>query len=170
MSKSTAKWMRILHRYFGFLLLTIMSIYAFTGIVLIYRDTTIFKHEVYLEKILPTQLNAEQLGQKLRIKNMKIIEEKNGVLYFEKGEYFPTTGEVKYYSMEYPVWIAELNRLHLGNSQYTYSWLTTLFSIALFFFCMSSFWLIPGSKKILKRSLYFILVGAIMAGILILTD
>lgn len=170
MSKNTAKWMRILHRYFGFLLLVIMAIYAFTGVVLIYRDTTIFKRSTYIEKIVPTQLNAEQLGQKLRIRNLSIKEEKNGVLYFEQGEYVPNTGEVRYHSMEYPTWIAELNRLHLGSSQYRYSWLTTLFGIALFFFCFSSFWLIPGSKKILKRSLYFILAGTIMAGILILTD
>ncbi|MFQ1022478.1 PepSY domain-containing protein [Avibacterium paragallinarum] len=170
MSKATAKWMRILHRYFGFLLLVIMAIYAFTGIVLIYRDTTIFKHSVYIEKTIAPQLNTEQLKQKLRIKNLTIIDEKNDVMYFEQGEYHLKTGEAKYYSMEYPTWLAELNRLHLANSQYKYSWLSTLFGVALFFFCVSSLWLIPGSRKMLKRSLYFILAGAIMAVIVILTD
>ncbi|MFZ7343172.1 PepSY-associated TM helix domain-containing protein [Avibacterium volantium] len=170
MSKTTAKWMRILHRYFGFLLLVIMSIYALTGIVLIYRDTNIFKRSVYIEKTISPQLTEQQLGQKLRIKNLLISEKKDDVLYFKQGEYHSKTGEVKYHAMEYPSWLAELNRLHLGNSQYAYSWLTTLFGISLLFFCISSLWLIPGSKKMLKRSLWFILTGAVMAMVVVLTD
>ncbi|VEB24022.1 PepSY-associated TM helix domain-containing protein [Avibacterium volantium] len=170
MNKTTAKWMRILHRYFGFLLLVIMSIYALTGIVLIYRDTNIFKRSVYIEKTISPQLTEQQLGQKLRIKNLLISEKKDDVLYFKQGEYHSKTGEVKYHAMEYPSWLAELNRLHLGNSQYPYSWLTTLFGISLLFFCISSLWLIPGSKKMLKRSLWFILTGTVMAMVVVLTD
>ncbi|MCW9709470.1 PepSY-associated TM helix domain-containing protein [Avibacterium sp. 21-586] len=170
MSKTTAKWMRILHRYFGFLLLVTMSIYAFTGVVLIYRNTDTFKHSVYIEKKIDLQLNEQQLGQKLRIKNLLITDEKDGVLYFKQGEYHPKTGEVKYHIMDYPTWLAELTRLHKSNSEYPYSWLTTVFGIALLFFCISSLWLIPGSRKALKRSLYFILAGGVMVILLILTD
>ena len=38
--------MRILHRYVGFFLAGIMSVYALSGIVLIFRDGDTFKSEI----------------------------------------------------------------------------------------------------------------------------
>ena len=44
--KRPAKYnMRIIHRYLGFFLAGIMAVYALSGIVLIFRDTNIFKKE-----------------------------------------------------------------------------------------------------------------------------
>lgn len=169
-NNQVSKLMRTLHRYIGFFLLTIMAIYALTGVVLIYRDTAIFKQEVHIEKTLATNLDEQQLEKAIKIKKLKITKQQDNILYFKQGQYDRQSGLVQYTEMQYPKWLDELIRLHKGNSEYAHSWLTTLFAIALFFFTFSSLWMIPGSKRARRISVSLVSVGILLAILLILTD
>jgi len=42
--------MRIIHRYLGFFLAGIMSIYAISGMLLIFRETEFLKYETKVER------------------------------------------------------------------------------------------------------------------------
>ena len=58
--------MRIWHRYLGYFLAGIMAVYAFSGLVLIFRDTDFLKQEKVIEKKLAPALSAEDLGKAIR--------------------------------------------------------------------------------------------------------
>jgi len=60
--------MRELHRYLGFFLVGIMSVYALSGIVLIFRDTDFLKKEKEITKEIQANANPQELGTLLGIK------------------------------------------------------------------------------------------------------
>jgi len=67
--------MRIIHRYLGFFLIGIMTVYALSGIVLIFRDTAFLKKEVEIERNLKPNIQSNQLGKQLRIRELKVLKE-----------------------------------------------------------------------------------------------
>ena len=60
--------MRELHRYLGFFLVGIMSVYAISGVVLIFRDTDFLKKEKDISKEIVLNANPQDLGTLLGIK------------------------------------------------------------------------------------------------------
>lgn len=66
--------MRELHRYLGFLLVGIMSVYAISGVVLIFRDTDFLKKEKDFSKEISLNANPQELGTLLGIKGFKLIK------------------------------------------------------------------------------------------------
>jgi hypothetical protein len=64
--------MRIWHRYPGYFSAGIMSVYAISGIVLIFRDTDFLKRDKRVEQKLSPNLNAGELGKALRMRDLKI--------------------------------------------------------------------------------------------------
>ena len=67
--------MRELHRYLGFFLVGIMSVYAISGVVLIFRDTDFLKKEKDISKEISLNANPQELGTLLGIKGYKLIKE-----------------------------------------------------------------------------------------------
>ncbi|WP_371535704.1 hypothetical protein [Flavobacterium sp. Arc3] len=68
-----------------------MAVYALSGIVMIFRETSFLKSEVVLEKQLEPNLAGEELSPKLRMK-VKVKKEEDDVLYFKGGNYNEETG------------------------------------------------------------------------------
>ena len=66
--------MRELHRYLGFFLVGIMSVYAISGVVLIFRDTDFLKKEKDISKEISLNANPQELGTLLGIKGYKLIK------------------------------------------------------------------------------------------------
>ena len=77
--------MRVLHRYLGFFLAGIMAVYALSGIVLIFRDTDVFKIEQQVEEKLAPNIKNEDLGRKFGMRNLKVSKEKGDLVYFQIG-------------------------------------------------------------------------------------
>ncbi len=75
--------MRIVHRYLGYFMAGIMTVYAFSGIILIYRDTNFLKSEKEYHKVLDKNLNEKQLKTELKMKGLEVTSEKDNVLYFK---------------------------------------------------------------------------------------
>lgn len=156
-----------MHRYMGFLLIVIMVIYALSGIVLVYRDTNIFKKDVHIERDLGKGLDERELGAKLRMRDFKVEKTEGDIVYFKAGTYNKATGMASYASKDYPWLIKEMNSFHLAHSKHRYSLLAVLFGVALFLFAISSFWMFPPKSKIFKRGLVFAGVGTLL-GIMVL--
>ena len=120
--------MRIYHRYLGFFLAGIMAVYAISGTILIFRKTDFLKVEKTVQKELDLNLNAEELGKVLRIKDLKITEQSGDLLSFEGGNYNLTTGLATYTEKDLPVVLKKMTDLHKATTD------RPLFFLNIFFF------------------------------------
>jgi len=160
------KTIRILHRYVGFFLVGIMSMYAISGIVLTFRNSNIFKVSKHIETTLEPNISNDQLGKELRIRHFKVEKEDDTTLYFQNGFYNKETGLASYDQSDYPVFISKLVKFHMTSAGSPMAWLTTIFGIALLFLAVSSFWMFKPQTKIFKTGIIVIIAGIIFTVIL----
>jgi len=159
--------MRILHRYLGFFLAGIMTIYALSGIVLIYRKTDVFKVAHYVEETLPLNLNESSLGKALNMRRFKADSEDSEFIYFKDGSYNKTSGAVSYTLYELPVVLDKMTHLHKATTSSPAYWLNIFFGASLLFFSISSFWMFLPKSKTFKIGVKYSIGGAILALFLI---
>ena len=158
---------RILHRYLGFFLAGIMTIYALSGIVLIYRKTDVFKIAHNVEDILPLNLNESSLGKALKMRRFKADSEDELFINFKNGVYNKTSGTVKYTTYELPALLDKLTHLHKATTNSPAYWLNIFFGSSLLFFALSSFWMFLPKSKTFKTGVKVSIAGAILAVVLI---
>ena len=158
--------MRIYHRYLGFFLVGIMAMYSISGIVLIFRQKNTFKVERQIVKTLQPQLTTDQLGQELKIRDLKATE--NGdLLVFETGTYNKVSGEANYKVMELPYLLDRMTHLHKANTNDPLFFLNIFFGVSLFFFVLSSFWMFAPGTTTFKKGMYFVAGGIVLVLVLI---
>ncbi len=166
--KDTRSFMRITHRYLGYFLAGIMAVYAFSGVLLIYRDTDFLKKEKKYDKVIAKDLTEKQLGKELKIKNFEVEKTEGTVLIFKQGAYNQATGEAKYSKKELPSVIDKMTKLHKAQSKDRLSPLNAFFGISLLFFVISSFWMFNPKSKAFKRGMIFTVAGLVVSIILLL--
>ena len=106
--------MRVYHRYLGFFLAGIMSVYAISGIILIFRDTDFLKKEVLKDRLLDTYLSAEQLGKEIKIKGLHFTIENGNLATFDQGTYNRKSGLVTYTTKDLPFLLERRSKLHIA--------------------------------------------------------
>lgn len=158
---------RIIHRYLGFFLVGIMSVYALSGIVLIFRDSDIFKQEIQLTEQIKTNASSEELGELLDRKRLKITKEENNKIYFENGIYDKESGIAEYKIKELPFVLDKMTHLHTSESGDPLFFLNVFFGVALLFFSLSSFFMFLPKTSVFKKGLYFTLAGIILTLLLL---
>ncbi|GHB60237.1 hypothetical protein GCM10008107_06830 [Psychrosphaera saromensis] len=158
---------RILHRYLGFFLAGIMTIYALSGIVLIYRNTNVFKLSHQIEETLSLNLNADSLGKALKMRRFKVDSEDSEFIYFKDGSYNKASGAVSYTQFELPVVLDKMTHLHKATTNSPIYWLNIFFGASLLFFALSSFWMFLPKSKTFKTGVKVSIAGAILALVLI---
>lgn len=154
--------MRVLHRYLGFFLTGIMSVYAVTGFVLIFRKTNTFKVERTYEKTLKPGLSLHKVGKQIRIGKLKLVEDRKDQIVFRRGTYDKTTGFVRYRVMKLPSFLRKLTKLHKSTTRDPLYLLNLFFSVALLFFVVSSFFMFPVGAKIFRRGMFFVVAGVML--------
>jgi hypothetical protein len=167
MSDRTPK-MRLYHRYLGYFLAGIMTMYALSGITLIFRDTNFLKREKLVERTLPPNLKNEELGREIRQRELKIEKEEGDVVTFRQGSYNRATGVVKYTVKELPYFVDKMTHLHKADTKHPLFFLNIFFGLSLLFFVVSSFWMFLPNTTVFKKGLYFAIGGAVLTLILIL--
>ncbi|MAX79992.1 MAG: hypothetical protein CL843_07435 [Crocinitomicaceae bacterium] len=160
--------MRIYHRYLGFFLAGIMAVYAISGIILIFRDTDAFKIEEQVEEVLPEKVPVEELGRRLRIRDLKVEKIEDNVAYFEGGTYDMNTLTVNYTKKELPTVLEKMEHLHKAKTGDPLFFLNIFFGLGLFFFVISSFWMFIPGTDIFKKGLYFTLAGLVLTLVMLL--
>lgn len=160
-------YMRLLHRDIGFFLIGLTIIYCISGIVLIYRDTDLLRHEKLIEKKLSPNLDECELGKALWKRDFKIIKSEGQQVYFQNGTYNKATGIVKHKEKELPSFINSLNRLHKSPSKNLVHWITTLYGILLLFLAISSFWMFKPKTKQFRRGILLASAGVLAALVLV---
>ena len=161
--KDTRSFMRIVHRYLGYLMAGIMAVYAISGVILVYRDTDFLKRENHYEKVFDKNLTEKQVGEETKIKNFEVTKSENGVFYFKEGSYNSATGKADYKKKELPFVWDKMTKLHKAKSENALSPLNTFFGICLLFFVISSFWMFPPKSKVFKRGMVFTAIGIVIA-------
>jgi hypothetical protein len=159
--------MRVMHRYLGFFLAGIMAVYSLSGIVLIFRDTNFLKQEKQIVKELKPGLEAKELGQEIRNRELKVTKTEGDLVYFSNGTYNKVTGHTEYKVKELPYAISKLTGLHKAKSGDPLFFLNVFFGVSLFFFVISSFWMFMPKTSIFKKGMYFTIAGIILTLILL---
>lgn len=166
--KDTRSFMRITHRYLGYFMAGIMTVYAVSGVLLIYRDTDFLKKEIKIDKKIAVNLSEKKLGKELKIKNFEVEKKEGDLLKFKQGTYNSVTGQVNYTKKELPFVLDKMTKLHKSQSKDTLSPLNAFFGFCLFFFVISSFWMFNTKSKPFKRGIKFTVAGLVIAIILLL--
>jgi uncharacterized iron-regulated membrane protein len=161
------KQMRIWHRYLGFFLSGIMAVYAISGVVLIFRDTDFLKVEKQIERELKPGLDEVSLGQALRIRGLRAIEESTSQIVFAQGTYDKETGSVAYTSKQLPLVLKKMTEMHKANSKQPLFYLNIFFGGSLLFFVLSSFLMFLPSSKIFRRGIYVALAGLVLTIVMV---
>ena len=161
---------RILHRYLGFFLVGIMFIYAFSGIVLIYRKTNFFKVETLLERKFNPNISEEKLGKLLRIQDFQVSHQSGDTLFFAEGYADMKNGKATYKGQDLPLVLKKFIKLHKSNSGQPIHLLNAFFGVSLIFFSLSSIWMFRPKTRIYKEGIKIILLGIAFALILIFLE
>ncbi|MCJ8163360.1 hypothetical protein MKJ04_00800 [Pontibacter sp. E15-1] len=159
--------MRIVHRYLGFFLAGIMAVYSLSGIVLIFRDTDFLKQEKLVTKQVALGMDAKDLGEALKIRQLKVQKEAGDLVYFENGTYDKRTGEAAYTTKELPSVLDKMTHLHKAKSSDPLYFLNIFFGLSLFFFVISSFWMFMPKTAIFRKGIYFTIGGIVLTLILL---
>lgn len=159
--------MRIIHRYLGFFLAGIMSIYAISGVTLIFRNTDFLKYEEAVSKQVKTNAAPHELAQLLGMKRLKIERESDAQIFFEEGVYTKATGQADYTVKQYPYIMDKLTGFHKATSGEPLYVFNILFGTSLLFFSLSSFWMFLPASPIFRKGLYFTLAGVVLALLLL---
>lgn len=167
MSSNVQTNMRVYHRYLGYFLAGIMTVYSLSGIVLIFRDTNFLKSDKQVEKNLKPHLKVEELGKELRLRDLKADKEDSTTISFKQGVYNKETGVANYTVKELPKAIEKLTKLHKANTKDPLFYLNVFFGVSLFFFVLSSFWMFLPKSSIFKKGMYFTVAGIILTLILL---
>ena len=167
MAKINSKF-RVFHRYLGFFLAGIMTIYALSGIVMIFRKTDAFKIEKQKTAELEPNLKNDEIGKALRIRNFKITEENGSTVYFENGTYDKATGVTNFRVKELPTVIQKFEKLHKATTDSPLFYLNIFFGTSLLFFAVSAFFMFARTHKNFKKGVYVAIGGIIFAIIMLL--
>jgi len=166
MSKIQAK-VRVYHRYLGFFLAGIMSIYAISGTIMIFRTTNYFKIEMNVTKELQPNIQEGELGRALGIRNFKATGETDEAITFEQGTYNKKTGVAQYTTQQLPTVIQKLERLHKATTNSRLFYLNIFFGASLLFFSLSAFFMYVKSAKVLKKGI-FVAIGGLFFALLMI--
>ena len=164
---SLSTGMRVIHRYLGFFLAGIMAVYSLSGIVLIFRDTDFLKKEKQIVKELKPGLEAKELGQEVRNRELKVTKTEGDLVYFNNGTYNKATGHTEYKVKELPFVINKLTGLHKAKTGDPLYFLNIFFGVSLFFFVISSFWMFMPKTSIFKKGIAFTIAGIVLTLVLL---
>lgn len=160
--------MRYLHNKVGFFIVGLVIIYCLSGLLQTYRDTDLLRHEVAYQKQLAPHKTVQELGQELKLRNLKITSMEGTTLSFNEGTYDTACGVAKYVTKEWYGWIKPFTELHKTSSKKVAHYFTTLFAVALLFMSVSAFWMFKPGTKLFSSGVYLTAAGIVAAVLLLL--
>jgi|AGTN01.1.fsa_nt_gi Uncharacterized protein conserved in bacteria len=165
------KWLRIIHRDVGFLMVGISLIYAVSGILLNHIDGNDPAYKT-TEAVLhwDSNLSREEVAflwdSKNELPHLKNVL-KDGDGYFKLmldggiGTYSLHTGELQYEHHKKKQVVYWINRLHY-NKVNGWTIMADLFAVALIFFAVSGLFMVAGKNGVLRRGKWFLIAGIII--------
>ena len=170
-AKNMRYYMRYLHNNICLFIDVLVVIYSLSGILQIYRDTDLLKHDVVTQKKLDVNLAPDKLKDALRLRGLVVEKTEGAVLYFKEGNYNNVTGMATYTTKEWYNWVLTFTELHKTRSKEPghslAHYFTTIFGVLLLFMSVSAFWMFKPGTKLFSRGVYMTIAG-IAASIILL--
>ena len=160
--------MRVWHRYLGYFLSGIMAVYAISGMLMIFRETDFLKKEKRHVKQLESGLKNEDIGPELKLKNLRIESVEGDTVRFKNGTYDRRTGQATYTTMELPIVLDKMTKMHKATHNRPLYVVSIFFGASLLFFVISSFWMFLPKTSIFRKGLYFALAGFALTLLMVL--
>jgi len=178
-NKTFTRWLRIIHRDLGFLMVGVSLVYGLSGILLnhmdgkdpAYRATSgnvSFAPDLDIKELTEAWNKKEGLPV---LKRVLPADEKQLRLMCQGGTgiYQIETGEATYEISTRRVFVYWINKLHY-NKINGWSPMADLFATSLIFFALSGLWMVKGKKGIAGRGKWYLLAGLLIPVIYILLN
>jgi len=167
-NSSIKKWLRIIHRDLGFLMVGICLVYAVSGILLNHMNG---KDPAYKSVEETIQFDKNLDGDGLA----RLWNTKDGLPVLKKvfhtgdaryslmldggiGYYNPSTGELQYEHHSKRQLVYWINKLHY-NKINGWSFMADFFAISLIFFAVSGLFIVSRKNGILGRGKWYLIAG-----------
>lgn len=167
----TVRWLRIIHRDLGYLMVGICLVYGVSGMLLNHMHG---KDPAYktTEHILafPSGMDRESLAREWNakeglpsLKNAMSIDENHVRLMLDGGigVYNSVDGRVDYEVHKKNHFVYWINKLHY-NKVHGWSIMANIFAVSLIFFALSGLFMVRGKKGISGRGKWFLLIGLLI--------
>lgn len=167
-SNSIKKWLRIIHRDLGFLMVGVCLVYAISGILLNHMDG---KDPAYktVEETLQFEkgLNKEEVARlwdaKSNLPKLKKVFQEDETHYSLMldggiGHYDSSTGNLKYEHHSKRQLIYWINKLHYNKVDGWY-FMADLFAVSLIFFAISGLFIVSRKNGVLGRGKWYLIAG-----------
>ncbi len=165
-----SRWLRVIHRDLGFLMVGICLVYGISGFLLNHMDG---KDPAFKRKgetlLIDKGLSDEELSvlwkdKRLpQLKKIMVIDDVHSRLMLDGGigVYNSATGEVDYETYRKNEFIYWINRLHY-NKLRGWSIMADLFAFSLLFFALSGLFIVKGKKGLSGSGKWYLLVGILI--------
>ncbi len=173
---SIKKWLRIIHRDLGFLMVGICLIYGLSGIILNHMNDgdpayKTVEETLTFEKNLSSESLTQVWNQKKELPPLKLIRE--GKLSHQVlldggvGVYNIETGELSYEFHTKRPFVFWINKLHY-NKIGGWTIMADIFAISLIFFAVSGLFIVSRKHGIMGRGKWFLFAGLLIPVLYIL--
>ncbi len=171
------KWVRILHRDFGYVAAGLTVIYAISGVAVNHANDwnanyAIEKTTMKIDPIPNSMLTSETLitdilakvGEKGKLKSF-FLPDSNNINIFVNGNTISVNlkkGEISQEKIRSRTVIRETNFLHLNAPKKIWTLVADLFAIALAFLAISGLFMIKGKNGIKGRGAWLTAIGILI--------
>ena len=170
MNTKVAKWLRVIHRDLGFLMVGVSIIYGISGMIVNHMGgsdpafKTIEEHIVIEKNLMHSELPQTFESRGLpAIKRVAQIDQEHSRIMLEGGVgvYNSATGELHYEQHSRRVVVYWFNRLHYNRVK-GWSIMGDLFAVSLIFFAISGLFIVQGKKGVSGRGKWYLIVGVLI--------
>jgi hypothetical protein len=170
------KWLRILHRDFGYFIVGVTLIYAISGILLNHRNdfnpdfrivTKEFKIDLppgppFSEKALKPLI--ENIDEFVVFKRAYMTKHGNLKVFINNGEILinPETGTGELEYLQKRKVFFEMNMLHRVATHRSWKWVSDGMMVILIFVTISGIFILKGKNGFMRRGVWFIVAGIII--------
>lgn len=164
------RWMRIIHRDLGFLMVGVCLVYGISGFLLNHMDG---KDPAYKTKEGTIQLDKNLSEETLRaawmntalpdIKKVLPVDETHYKLMLNGGiaVYNAATGDTDYETFQKNTFIYWINKLHY-NKVSGWSIVADIFACSLIFLAISGLFMVRGKHGIRRRGKWYLIAGLLI--------
>lgn len=167
--KSVQYYIRCLHRDIGFILVGLTMIYAFSGILLIYRSTGFLQDKTTVQKEVAKGLEAGELGKALDMRHFQLEKQDGDTIFFQGGAYDRASGITTYTKSEFPPVLDMLTQVHKLTSRSSLHLLAVVYASLLLFLALSSLLMYKPETRLFRRGISLSAAGMVMAVVLMVT-
>ncbi len=164
------KWLRIIHRDLGFLMVGICLVYGLSGIILNHMNDgdpayKTVEETLSFEKNLSTDALTEAWNTKEDLPTLKLVREGNMshqvLLDGGVGIYHIETGELSYEHHTKRPFVFWINKLHY-NKIGGWTIMADIFAISLLFFAISGLFIVSKKQGIMGRGKWLLIAGILI--------